>query len=359
MPKKKKPKKIRVAIAGAGAVAGELYRLLKLEADNKTLYPTLGDYSFEDIEIRAYFDIDKTKTRKLAKEVFDPVICKPWETYKELPESDGAMIFQAPHLDALPSHFLLDYGFEVDDRKPCEVVEILKKWDIDILVCAITTFAPKCEAFYMEAALKAGVHFINLGSNTLAYEEKNATRFRKKNLCAAGDNIRDLIGADYVNRLLIDHARARGLSSFHAQRIDALPGTHSLSLEDPTRGIPERRAALAEYPGLRADPNGCNSYVGKTLHKPGNYRGSNSYIGLMGNKAESHLEIDLHLRSKPAINYAITLGIIIRAVMTEANKGHRGFCRVASEYCFKIPSIVPIWDIEQTFETTYVKTHVF
>lgn len=164
--------RIKIAIAGLGNCASSLvqgiyyYRDKGPENAIGLMHWDIGGYTPGDIEVVAAFDIDK---RKVGLDVNEAIFCKPNCTRKfcgHLPAS-GTSVQMGRILDGIAAHMK-----EYEDRytflpadlpEPSieDVVAILKASGAEILLNYMPVGSEEAARFYAEAALKAGVAFVN------------------------------------------------------------------------------------------------------------------------------------------------------------------------------------------------------
>jgi myo-inositol-1-phosphate synthase len=157
-------KKIKVAIAGLGNCASSLIQGLeyyKDVGDNDELVPGLmhnviGDYKISDIEVVAAFDIDK---RKVGKDISEAMFEKPNNTTvfcSKIPKT-GVIVKMSPVLDGVAEHmseYSEEQRFIVADKKPCNVVEELKKSGAQMLVNYMPVGSQEATEFLRRLVLK-------------------------------------------------------------------------------------------------------------------------------------------------------------------------------------------------------------
>ncbi|KAA0219504.1 MAG: inositol-3-phosphate synthase, partial [Planctomycetota bacterium] len=162
-------KAIRLAIAGVGNCAGSLLQGLEYyrrHADQDTaglMHPVIGGYRLEDIEVVAAFDIDRRKVgQPLERAVFAPPNCTA-VFQPDLPRY-GVTVQMGPILDGVAPH-MTEYPpertFQPADVAPCNVAEALRGVRADVLVCYLPVGSQNAVYHYAQAALDAGVAFVN------------------------------------------------------------------------------------------------------------------------------------------------------------------------------------------------------
>ena len=173
--------KIRVAIIGVGSCAKSLVEGVQYYNENPDdkvglMYPDIGGYTVHDIEFVLGFDVDR---RKVNKPLVEALRAKPncaMDHVAEILESGknspgcvekGAMVYSGPELDGVAPH-MLDYPEDVSFRTGAdtaksypEIVDLIKKNRVDVIINYLPVGSEKATKYYLDAALEAGVHFVN------------------------------------------------------------------------------------------------------------------------------------------------------------------------------------------------------
>lgn len=216
--------KIRVAIIGVGSCAKSLVEGVQYYNENPDdkvglMYPDIGGYTVHDIEFVLGFDVDR---RKVNKPLVEALRAKPncaMDHVREILESGknspgcvekGAMVYSGPELDGVAPH-MLDYPEDVSFRTGAdtaksypEIVDLIKKNRVDVIINYLPVGSEKATKYYLDAALEAGVHFVNciptiIGTkDTMTYEQK----FIDRGLTIVGSDMRSAWGASRMSEVL-------------------------------------------------------------------------------------------------------------------------------------------------------------
>jgi len=216
--------KIRVAIIGVGSCAKSLVEGVQYYNENPDdkvglMYPDIGGYTVHDIEFVLGFDVDR---RKVNKPLVEALRAKPncaMDHVAEILESGknspgcvekGAMVYSGPELDGVAPH-MLDYPEDVSFRTGAdtaksypEIVDLIKKNRVDVIINYLPVGSEKATKYYLDAALEAGVHFVNciptiIGTkDTMTYEQK----FIDRGLTIVGSDMRSAWGASRMSEVL-------------------------------------------------------------------------------------------------------------------------------------------------------------
>lgn len=205
-------KKIKVAIVGVGNCASSLVQGCKYYADENSsavglLHRKFGGYSISDIGFVVAFDVDK---RKVGSDLAVAITAKPNCTKKicDIPNT-GVIIRKGPVLDGVAHH--MKGTFLVDEAQTeCDVVDELKRSGADMLICYLPVGSAEAARFYAQAALDAGIGFINAIPEFICSDDEWIAKFEKKGLPCAGDDIKSQVGATIIHRVLARLIEDRG-----------------------------------------------------------------------------------------------------------------------------------------------------
>jgi myo-inositol-1-phosphate synthase len=203
-------KKIRLAIAGLGNCASSLIQGIEYykHIDEKDciglMHYDIRGYRASDIDVVAAYDID---ARKVGRDVSQAIFAMPNCTkvfYPNVPHK-GVEVKMGPVLDGVAPHmanYPEEKRFVIADVKPSNVVQELEDSGADVLVNYMPVGSEQATRFYAEAALEAGVGFVNCMPVFIASNPEWARRFQERGVPIVGDDIKSQIGATIVHRAL-------------------------------------------------------------------------------------------------------------------------------------------------------------
>ncbi|MHC1599754.1 MAG: inositol-3-phosphate synthase [Candidatus Methanospirareceae archaeon] len=210
-------RKIRLAIAGVGNCASSLvqgieyYKHRDVKDCIGLMHYEVSGYRPGDIEVVAAFDVDKRKVgRDLSEAVFTEPNCTA--VFYRVPYC-GVEVKKGPVLDGVASHmhsYPEDKTFVVADEEPCNVAKELEESGAEILVNYMPVGSEQATRFYANAALEAGVAFINCMPVFIASDPEWGRRFEERRLPVVGDDVKSQIGATIVHRTLTKLFNDRG-----------------------------------------------------------------------------------------------------------------------------------------------------
>ncbi len=210
-------RKIKLVIAGVGNCASSLVQGIEYykHRDAKgcigLMHYEIDGYRPGDIEVVAAFDVDK---RKVGEDLSDAIFAEPNCTaaFYRVPYY-GVEVKMGSVLDGVASHmhrYSEDKTFVVADEEPCNVVEELEDSGAEILVNYMPVGSEQATRLYANAALEAGVAFVNCMPVFIASDPEWGRKFEEKELPVVGDDVKSQIGATIVHRALAKLFNDRG-----------------------------------------------------------------------------------------------------------------------------------------------------
>ena len=216
---------IKVAVIGVGNCFSSLYQGFEYYKDNTAdnvpgvMFSDIGGYRTSDIEVVAAFDVDP---RKVGKPVGEAIFAKPncARVFQEKVPS-GPVVQMGHPLDGVSDYMLEqpeEFGFRISTSKPVNVVKALKDSGADILINYLPVGSQEATEFYAQAAINAGVAFLNCIPVFIASNPVWEQKFIDAGLPIVGDDMRSQVGASVVSQVLQELAFDRGMDvEFHQQ----------------------------------------------------------------------------------------------------------------------------------------------
>lgn len=217
--------KIKIAVVGAGNCFSSLYQGLEYYKHHKdtaipgVMWADIGGYRPRDIEVVAVYDVDE---RKVGNTTAHAVFAKPNCARIFQPKvPEGPIVEMGTVLDGVSDHMLEqpeDLGFRLADKEPVDIVESLKSSKADILINYLPVGSQLATEFYAQAAIDAGVAFLNCIPVFIASDTTWEQKFIDAGLPLIGDDMRSQLGASILSQVLQELAFDRGLTvDFHQQ----------------------------------------------------------------------------------------------------------------------------------------------
>ena len=207
--------RIRVAIAGVGNCSSSLVQGVEYyrEADPASTVPGLmhvqfGDYHISDVEFVAAFDVDE---KKVGQDLSDAVNASENNTIRltEVPHT-GVTVQRGPTLDGLGKYYR--ETITESDAEAVDVVAALKHARADVLVCYLPVGSEEATKHYAQAAIDAGVAFVNALPVFIASTAEWAEKFEAAGVPIVGDDIKSQVGATITHRVLARLFEERGVT---------------------------------------------------------------------------------------------------------------------------------------------------
>lgn len=206
---------IRVAIVGVGNCAASLVQGVQYykDADPAETVPGLmhvefGQYHVGDVEFVAAFDVDG---KKVGVDLSDAITASENNTIKiaDVPPT-GVTVQRGHTLDGLGKYYL--ETIEESTEEPVDVVQALKDAAVDVMVCYLPVGSQQAAEFYAQAAIDAGVAFVNALPVFIAGTKEWADKFTAAGVPIVGDDIKSQIGATITHRVMAKLFEDRGVT---------------------------------------------------------------------------------------------------------------------------------------------------
>src|SRR3954454_581804 len=196
---------VRVAIVGVGNCAASLVQGVQYyrDADPAQQVPglmhvTFGDYHVRDIEFVAAFDVD---AKKVGRDLSEAIFASENNTIKiaDVPPLDVTV--QRGHTHDGLGRFYRE-TIEESDETPVDIVAALREAQADVLVSYLPVGSEVADKFYAQAAIDAGVAFVNALPVFIASDPEWAKKFEDAGVPIVGDDIKSQVGATITHRVL-------------------------------------------------------------------------------------------------------------------------------------------------------------
>ena len=206
---------MRVAIAGIGNCASSLVQGVEFyrDADPDERVPglmhvDLGGYHVGDVEFVAAFDVDAEKVGiDLGKAIFTSI--NNTIKFADVPEL-GVLVQRGPTFDGLGKYYR--EVVEESPAPPVDVAQALRDARADVLVSYLPVGSEDAQRYYAQAAIDAGVGFVNTIPVFIASNPEWAQKFTDAGVPIVGDDIKSQVGATITHRLLARLFEDRGLA---------------------------------------------------------------------------------------------------------------------------------------------------
>jgi myo-inositol-1-phosphate synthase len=206
--------KVRLAIVGVGNCASSLVQGLEFYKDAQLqdtvpglMHVDLGGYHIRDVELVAAFDVD---AKKVGKDIAEAIFTEPNNTirFSDVPPT-GVSVLRGPTLDGLGKYYR--EVIDESDRPEVDVAQVLREAEAEVVVCYLPVGSEQAAKHYAQAALDAGVAFVNCLPVFIASDQTWARRFVDAGLPIVGDDIKSQVGATITHRVLTKLFEDRGV----------------------------------------------------------------------------------------------------------------------------------------------------
>ncbi|MBO1267232.1 inositol-3-phosphate synthase [Arthrobacter cavernae] len=206
---------IRVAIVGVGNCAASLVQGVHYyrDADPQATIPGLmhvefGKYHVNDVQFVAAFDVD---SKKVGLDLAEAISASENNTIKiaDVPET-GIKVQRGHTLDGLGRYYR-ETIVEASEA-PVDIVAALREAKADVMVCYLPVGSEDAAHFYAQAAIDAGVAFVNALPVFIAGTKEWADKFTAAGVPIVGDDIKSQIGATITHRVMAKLFEDRGVT---------------------------------------------------------------------------------------------------------------------------------------------------
>lgn len=335
---------IRVAIAGVGNCANSLIQGVEYyrHADPSQSIPGLmhvqmDDYHVGDLEFVAAFDVDATK-------VGADISKAMWQgrnnTYRfaDVDEFD-VNVLRGPTLDGLGSYYR--DAIEESPEDPVDVAAVLLDSEADVLVNYLPVGSEQAARAYAQAALDAGVAFVNCIPVFIASDPAWSRRFRDAGLPIVGDDVKSQVGSTIVHRQLARLFEDRGLTLDRTYQLNVGGNMDFMNMLERERleskRISKTRAVTSQ---LDHELDEHNVHIGPSDHVPWLTDRKWAYLRLEGSGFGGvPLNVELKMEVWDSPNSAGVVIDAIRAAKIAMDRGISGPLLGPSAYFMKSPPI--------------------
>ncbi|MDA4118960.1 MAG: inositol-3-phosphate synthase [Thaumarchaeota archaeon] len=331
-------RKIKVAMAGIGNCASALVQGLqyysKKGPDEGLTYWDLGGYTPKDIEFVAAFDVN---SRKVGKDLSQAILQPPNNTVKivDVPKL-GVQVKKGPLLDGI-GKYLKDV-VSVSTQPAQDVAQELKDSGAEILVNYLPVGSTEASRNYAEAALAAGVAFINAIPVFIASDAVWAARFEKAGLPVAGDDVMSQIGATVLHKTLVKMAIDRGVKVDETYQLNIGGDTDFLNMLEESRLKDKRESKTSAVRAM--SPYEVPTRIGPSDYVPFLENDKVCYIWLKGRYfGGCVVKVDVKLHVIDAYDSGGVMVDAIRGARVALDRKVGGQLVSVSAYCFKHPPV--------------------
>jgi myo-inositol-1-phosphate synthase len=337
-------KPIRVALAGVGNCASSLVQGLEYyrAADPAETVPglmhvVLGGYHVSDVEVVAAFDVDAAK---VGLDVGKAIFAGQNNTVRFAAVGEtGVVVQRGPTFDGLGRYYR--QAVEESPEEPVDVARALRDSGAEVLVAYLPVGSEAAQKHYAEAALEAGVAFVNAIPVFIASDPEWARRFSDAGVPIIGDDIKSQVGATIVHRVLARLFEDRGLVLDRTYQLNVggnMDFKNMLERERlESKKISKTQAVTSQIDnGIHAD----HVHIGPSDHVAWLEDRKWAYVRLEGrNFGDVPLNIELKLEVWDSPNSAGVIIDAVRCARLALDRGIGGPLAGPSAYFMKSPPV--------------------
>jgi myo-inositol-1-phosphate synthase len=334
---------LKVAIAGVGNCANSLIQGVTFyaDADETEVVPGLmhtrfGGYAISDISFVAAFDVDAAK---VGLDLAEAMWASQNNTlrFAEVATS-GVIVQRGPTLDGLGEYYR---ELVQESTQPVvDVAKALRDSGAEVLVCYLPVGSEEGAKFYAQAALDAGVAFVNALPVFIASDPVWAQKFVDAGVPIVGDDIKSQLGATITHRVLARLFEERGLVLDRTYQLN-VGGNMDFKNMLERRRLESKKISKTQSvtSNVEAQLNSRDVHIGPSDHIPWLDDRKLAFVRLEGHgfgNAPTSLEYKLEVWDSP--NSAGVVIDAIRAAKIALDAGLGGPVEAASAYFMKSPA---------------------
>ena len=336
-------RRIRVAIVGVGNCASSLVQGVHYYRDTAPdaqvpglMHVQFGGYHVRDIEFAAAFDVD---AKKVGHDLSEAIVASENNTIKlaDVPPL-GVPVQRGHTLDGLGRfyHEMIDES----DEQPVDMVSALREAEIDVLISYLPVGSEDADKFYAQAAIDAGVAFVNALPVFIASTDEWAQKFTDAGVPIVGDDIKSQIGATITHRVLAKLFEDRGYVLDRTYQLNVGGNMDFMNMLERTRLESKKISKTqAVTSNVQREFGTRDVHIGPSDHVPWLEDRKFAFVRLEGHgfgNAPISLEYKLEVWDSP--NSAGVIIDAIRAAKIGADRGIGGPLTSASAYFMKSPA---------------------
>ncbi|MFO8075956.1 MAG: inositol-3-phosphate synthase [Actinomycetota bacterium] len=336
--------RVRVAIVGVGNCASSLVQgvtyYAEADADDDVpglMHVELAGMHVGDLEFVAAFDVD---AKKVGRDLAEAIVAPPNNTLQFADVAPtGVEVERGPTLDGLGQY----YREEIDesDLEPVDIAEALRRSGADVLVSYLPVGSEQAARHYAQAAIDAGVAFVNCLPVFIASDPAWAQRFADAGVPIVGDDIKSQVGATIVHRVLTRLFEDRGLHMDHTYQLNFGGNMDFKNMLERERLSSKKVSKTQSVTSQMDQPlDDDDVHVGPSDHVPWLEDRKWAHIRLEGrNFGDAPLSIDLKLEVWDSPNSAGVVIDAIRCAKLGLDRGLGGPLLGPSSYFMKSPPV--------------------
>jgi myo-inositol-1-phosphate synthase len=333
---------VRVAIVGVGNCAASLVQGVQFYADADPtqrvpglMHVDFGGYHVRDVQFVAAFDVD---AKKVGRDLSEAIGASENNTIKiaDVPPL-GVTVQRGPTLDGLGRFYR--ETIDESDEQPVDVAQALRDARVDVLVSYLPVGSEAADRFYAQAAIDAGVGFVNALPVFIASDPVWAEKFRTAGVPIVGDDIKSQVGATITHRVLAKLFEDRGVQLDRTMQLNVGGNMDFLNMKELER-LESKKVSKTQA---------VTSQVDRDLGRDNVHIGPSDYVAWLDDRKWAYVRLEGRAFGDVPLNLEYKLevwdspnsaGIIIdavRAAKIAMDRGIGGPILSASSYFMKSP----------------------
>ncbi|EID54365.1 inositol-3-phosphate synthase [Saccharomonospora xinjiangensis] len=335
-------RRVRVAIVGVGNCAASLVQGVHYYRDTDPasrvpglMHVRFGEYHVRDVEFVAAFDVD---AKKVGQDLSEAILASENNTIRICDVPPLGVTVQRGHtLDGLGRFY--QETIEESDEKPVDIVEALRAAEVDVLVSYLPVGSSEASKFYAQAALDAGVAFVNAIPVFIASDPEWAAKFEKAGVPIVGDDIKSQVGATITHRVLAKLFEDRGVQLDRTMQLNVGGNMDFKNMKElerlESKKISKTQAVTSQ---IERDLGKANVHVGPSDYVQWLDDRKWAYVRLEGRAfGDVPLNLEYKLEVWDSPNSAGIIIDAVRAAKIAKDRGVGGPLLSASSYFMKSP----------------------
>jgi myo-inositol-1-phosphate synthase len=302
-----------------------------------TKYEKIGDLRIGDIEIVSAFDVVKGK---VGKDLREAIFAEPNVAPKfiDFQSPIGIEVMKGPALDGISP--LLSESIEMSSAPEVDLVQELKSVEADIMVSLLPTGAQEATYTYAEAALSAGLAFIEAAPTRICSDDKWVRKFKQASLPVVGDDLQSQIGGTRIHKGILEMLDSFGAKIKNTYQLDVSGGSEGMNTLYDERRQEKREIKTQSIKRTLPYLSDHDIASGTTDYLDFLENERTGYFWIYGGYyLDTPFKIDVTLKTADGPNGAGTLVDVIRATKLAMNRGIDGPLISISAYGFKYPPV--------------------
>jgi myo-inositol-1-phosphate synthase len=230
---------------------------------------------------------------------------------------------------------------EESDEQPVDMVTALRESGADVLVCYLPVGSQQAAEFYAQAAIDAGVAFVNALPVFIAGTKEWADKFTAAGVPIIGDDIKSQVGATITHRVLAKLFEDRGVQLDRTMQLNVggnMDFKNMLERERlESKKISKTQSVTSQ---IDRDMGKGNVHIGPSDHVPWLSDRKWAYVRLEGRAfGDVPLSLEYKLEVWDSPNSAGIIIDAVRAAKIALDRGIGGPILSASSYFMKSPPV--------------------